>query len=227
VSIRALIACVGKAGTGKSFKLRQVAKPCRRLLVADPDGSWETEPGSVEIESARELILYVRAQQLADPARPFRIVYRDDAARLAAAAGGVAFTLQHCTLLIDEIAWCCKPSYMPPELLRAIQFGRRRRINLLYTTREPQEVHNLLFTQCNLGYFFRVEPGLGLDRLRRWYPAIAPKLPALAEFAPPAQFRTYGNPHLLKLLGREGRVDLSARKVVSSRRPIRPDAPAE
>jgi hypothetical protein len=226
VSIRALIACVGKAGTGKSFKLRQLAAPCRRLLVADADGSWDPEPGDVVLEGAPQLTAYVRAHALWDPRTPFRIVYSDDAARLAAAAGAVAALVRQCTLLVDEIAWCCTPSYLPIELMRCIQFGRKRRINLLFTTREPQEVNGLLFTQSNLGYLFRVEPGLGLDRLRRWYPSLAARLPALPEFPPPVGFCTYGNPRLTALLGREG-LDFSARKLVSSPRPKRPGALVE
>jgi len=226
VSIRALIACVGKAGTGKSTKLRELAAPCRRLLVADPDGSWDSDGSAIELETAAALIAYVRAQQLSDRRRPFRIIYRDKAARLSAAAGGVALALEHCTLLVDEIAWCCRPQYMPDELLQCIQFGRRRRINLLFTTREPQEVHNMLFTQCNLGYFFYMEPGLGLDRLRRWQPALAARLPTLREFAPPAESVTYGNPQLAKLLGREG-LDFNPSTLLSSGRRKRPDAPAE
>lgn len=219
MSIRALIGALGKAGTGKTTRVRQLAAPCRRLLIADPEGSWE-DPDAIVVEGARALFQALRATGALEPARPFRILYRDDAERMAAAAPAAVFATRQCTLLVDELAWLCTPQWAPPELRAIVQFGRARRINILYTTREPQEIHNLFLTQANRLYFFRIERGNGLTRVKRDWPDLAARLPGLREFpAPgrPAEFCTYGNPAIEKLLGREG-LDFSAAALLSSRR---------
>lgn len=217
MSIRALIGALGKAGTGKSTKLRQLAQPCRRLLVADADGTWDAGPGEIEVEGAPALFALVAPIAAAPKPLPFRIVYRDQAERMKWAAPRVVFALRNCTLLVDELAWLCTPSYAPPPLAQLVQFGRIRRINILYTTRQPQEIFNPFLSEANRLYFFRIERGNGLTRVKRDWPDLVTKLPLLNEFPPPAQFCTYGNPAIEKLLGREG-LDFSPSRLLSSRR---------
>lgn len=207
MSVRALIGALGKAGTGKSSKLRALARPCRRLLVADADGGWPLERGDVLVEGAPALFRAMRQATAANPSGPFRIVYRDEADRMAWAAPLAAFAARDATLLIDELAWLCTPSYAPPPLKQTVQFGRIRRINILYTTREPQEIHNIFLSQANRLYFFRIEPGNGLTRVKRDWPQYVARLPQLREFPgprAPAESIAHGDARIERLLGREG-----------------------
>lgn len=121
---------------------------------------------------------------------------------MALAAPGAAFCVRNVTLVFDELAWITPRAQAPAYLSQLVQFGRERRINVLATTREPQEIPDLLFSQVDLAYFFQVQPGNGLDRLRRRYGAeLANALPSLA----PRNFRTYGNEgDVLPLFGQEG-----------------------
>jgi len=219
VSIRALIGALGKAGTGKSTKIRELAKPCRRLFVVDPEATWE-EPADAVVDGAPAMFAALRQLQAHDRRRPFKLVYRDSFERMRQAAGLAAFAIGHCTVLIDELVWVCSAQYAPPPLLRLVQEGRRKRINILYTTREPQEIHNMFLSQANRLYFYRIERGNGLTRVKRDWPDLAARLPTLREYPGPrhpAEFCTYGNPAIEKLLGREG-LDFSPDQLLSSRR---------
>jgi hypothetical protein len=203
----AVIVLLGKKGAGKSYKLRELVGPCRRLLVADVEASWDLRPGDEVCEGAPALLERIEHSNALDPAVPFRWIYRDAASRMALTAPGAAFVLRNCTLVIDELAWLCRrpPAPLPPYVERLLQFGRKRRVNLLGTTREPQEIPDLFYPTADLLYFFRVDPGNGLDRVRQRYRDLAGELPTLPDRA----FRTYGNPDVLALLGREG-LDLAS-----------------
>jgi hypothetical protein len=226
MSIRALIGALGKAGTGKSTKIRELAAPCRRLFVADPEGTWE-EPADVVVDNANAMFAALRELQAYDPHRPFKLVYRDSFDRMRWATGLAVWAIGHCTLLIDELVWVCTAQYAPPPLLRLVQEGRKKRINILYTTREPQEIHNMFLSQANRLYFYRIERGNGLTRVKRDWPDLAAQLPTLEEYPTPkrpAEFRTYGNAAIEKLLGVEG-LDFDAAYILSSaRRKLRRDA---
>ncbi len=198
--LNAIITCTGKKGSGKTTKLRALVRPCRRALFVDPEAKWPAEPGDVEARSAEQLMAIVGQLGASDPAVPFRIIYRDDAERMKLVGPAVAFALKNCTLCVDEWAWLCSAQSCPTWLMRCIQFGRERRVNLVGTTRRPQEIHGMLFDQADLVLIFHTDPGLGLDRLRRWYPDAGNMAPGLSFH----EYRAYGDERICELLGREG-----------------------
>lgn len=199
MSENAIVLATGKKGTGKTTRLRQLAGDARRTIIADPEGKWPLA-GDLEARGATALFDLLTSIKATDPGTRFRVVYRDDADVMADAAPAAAFAVRNVTLVVDELAWICNANWLPRPLTRVLQFGRERRINLLGTTRRPQEIHGFLYDQADYLYFFRMEPGLGLERVRRFYPQLADDLPSLALH----QFRTYGNPAVLRLIGREG-----------------------
>jgi hypothetical protein len=216
-----LAVAMGHRGSGKTNLIRRLAGydtfegPAlyhpRRLLVCDPEKKWQLQPGDVLVSGAAELLGVSRG--LLDPRRAFRVVYQDDAAPMQLAGPGAAFAIRNLTVVVDEMAWLCHSGYLPPYLKRLVQYGRERRINLLGTTREPQEIHNLIVTQADVRFFFWTEQGNGLDRIRRWYRVLGEGLDTL----PPLQYRTHGNAAVLGRLGREG-LDIGPRRGQSSRR---------
>jgi len=203
MSDNALVLAVGKKGSGKTYKLQQIAKRCRRAIIADPEGKWPVRRGDQVVTSGLSLTRFLRDVGALDPRVRFRVVYRgEDVERMALAAPGAAFCVRNVTLVFDELAWITPRAQPPLYLSRLVQFGRERRVNLLATTREPQEIPDLIFSQADLVYFFQVQPGNGLDRLRRRYGVeLASALPTLAA----RNFRTYGNEaDVLPLFGHEG-----------------------
>lgn len=201
MSHRALVVMVGKAGSGKTTLLRRYTAACRRALIADPEHDWALQNGDELVTSPAALFHRLRELDATDPAVGFRIVYRDDADRLAVAAPAAALAVRNLTFVYDELVWLCHAHYLPADFRRVLQVGRKRRINLIGTTREPQEIHDLILSMANLIHFFRVDPGNGLDRIRRRYPELALELPALEGHA----YRTWGDAAVVRFLGKEGR----------------------
>lgn len=201
MSENAIVLAVGKKGSGKTYRLQQLAKRCRRAVIADPEGKWPVRRGDEVLESGPALVQYLRDVGAQDPRVRFRVVYREAAERMALAAPGAAFAVRNVTLVFDELAWITPRAQAPDYLKWLVQFGRERRINLLATTREPQEIPDLIFSQADLVYFFSMQPGNGLERVRRRYGV---ELSAALERLPARQSRTYGNEKVTSLFGREG-----------------------
>ena len=200
MSVRAFVVLVGKAGSGKTTELKRHAAVCRRALIVDVEQEWQLQPGDELVEGHAALFARLRELGAVDPAVPFRLVYHDTVERMQHAAPAAAFATRNLTLIVDELAWLCTAHYLPEFFRRLIQMGRKRRINVLGTTREPQEIHDLFFSQATLKYFFRVEPGNGLDRIRKRYPQLAEALPTLDVH----EHRIDGDLSTVELFGREG-----------------------
>lgn len=198
--LNAIVTATGMKGSGKTTKVRALVQPCRRAIFADPEGKWLPRPGDAVVYGSAQLREYIGDVGATDPRVPFGVVYRDDADMMGTTAPAIAFTIRNVTLCTDEYAWFMKPQYIPPYYKRIIQFGRERRVNLVGTTREPQEVHDLLFSQADLLLIFHTEEGNGLDRLRRRYRALAEMAPRLRNH----EYQARGDERIAQLFGREG-----------------------
>lgn len=204
--LNAIVTATGMKGSGKTTWIRAAVQRCRRAIFCDPEGKWIPQFGTdVVVNSGAELRQYIGDVGATDPRVTFRVVYRDDAdprkpSPMGINAPALAFAIRNCTLVIDEYAWLMTPNSMPPYLRRIIQFGRERRVNLAGTTREPQEVHDFVFSQADLLLIFHTEEGNGLDRLRRRYRTLADVAPGLKNH----EYRARGDESICQLFGREG-----------------------
>lgn len=203
----AIVLAVGRRGSGKTTAIRALAAKARRALIVDPEKKWPVDAGDQVCDGGAALLAQLAAIDAGNPGVPFRIVYRDNEVEtvMATAGPGAALTYRHLTLVIDELAQLCHASYTPPYLKKVLQFGRERRVNLLGTTREPQEISNLFLSQADVVWFYHVEPGIGLDRIRRYYgKEIAARLPVLEEYQRATYVPYEGGEQILTLIGREG-----------------------
>ncbi len=167
----AIVLAVGRRGCGKTTKIRELAAKARRALILDPEKKWEPDPGDELIEGGAALLARLAELDAGNPHHAFRIVYRDNEIdKVMSVAGlGAAWTYRNLTLVVDELALLCHANYLPDYMGKILAAGRERRINVLGTTRVPQEIHNRWFDSVDLVYWFHVEPGNGLDRIRRYY----------------------------------------------------------
>lgn len=191
-------------GCGKTSMVRLLVAPCRRAIFADPEGKWEPQhEADVIVYGQARLFAFLQQVDAANPDHPFRVIYRDDADVMATAAPAAAFAYRNCTLVIDEMAWLTNAWNLPVYLKRILQYGRQRRVNVVGTTRIPQEIHDFFFSTADLVLVFHTEPGNGLDRLARKYPQLA----AVAGALPPLRFvahRADPATRAEELLGLEG-----------------------
>lgn len=175
-------------GSGKTSLLYELVAHSRRLLVADPTGSWHPEQRGYPIDY--EVVIgaaALRAKLLqlgaTNPANPFRLVYRDHRDPIRIMAPGAALALGHCTLVLEELKYFCSPSAVPYHLQNLLSFGREPEVNLVGTTRRAQEVNDMLFGEADLVYLFHTQRGLGLERIRQNVPSeLVDRLPTLKRF---------------------------------------------
>ena len=203
----AIVLAVGRRGCGKTTKIRELATRCRRALILDPEKKWEPDPGDELVEGGQALLARLAELDAGNPRHAFRIVYRDNEVDtvMPTAGLGAAFAYRHLTLVMDELALFCHANYLPPYMRKLLAYGRERRVNLLGTTRQPQEIHNFFFDQADLIYFFHVEPGLGLDRIRKyWGKERAERICQLGEHEHVPYVPYNGGEAILDWLGREG-----------------------
>lgn len=193
---------IGRTGSGKTTLIRALADKARRIIVADPEGKWRFSKGSaLEVETGRDLLDALAESNAQDPAAAFRIIYRvEDAARMELAAPAAAFAYRNLTLCCDEIVWLCSGRRLPPYLMRLLQVGRERRVNLLATTRSPAEIPSMLMEQASVRWFFRMEPGPGLETVARRFGLDQEEIRTLPEH----KYLFYGDAATLEQIGREG-----------------------
>jgi hypothetical protein len=205
----AIVGCLGKKGWGKTTWLKHHAQRCRRAIFADPERKWPVLPqrGDVAVRGGEALLNYLFGIGASDPAIPFRVVYWDDFEPMQYYAAGAALLIRNCTLVVDEISWLSKRTWLPQQLARIPQFGREPRVNLLYTSRQVQEVNDMLLGQADLLVVFHTERGKGLQHLADYVP---PEIVNEAPLLKLHEFRTRGDRRIVQLLGAEGLARLPA-----------------
>lgn len=205
---------LGQTGCGKTYKLtHEFTDVARRLIVADPESKFPVRRTDTVLWKAVDLVDYLREAQAADPATAFRVILRDeDPERMCDATCGSALAVRNVTLCLDEIVWFCSNRKAPKRLLKVVQVGRDRRVNVVLTTREPQEIPGILLGQASIRYIGHMDPGTGRERTSKLY-----RLPELEiESLGLGEFRTFGEVETTYWFGREG-LDFRKARTLSSR----------
>ena len=199
-------------GAGKTTRLYRLARKARRSIVLDPESKYEAKGETIIEGDPHRLRQYLDHVNALNPRSKFNVIYRDDVKPLGEVGPGLAFAVMNVTLVIDELAWLCEARKIPAYLKKCLQYGRARRVNMLWTTREPQEIHNMVMSQAGLIHFFRVQPGTGLDIIHKRYRSLPVASSEEAEVLlrdvlpdlKTGKFLIYGRPQFADLFGREG-----------------------
>ncbi|MGH9475073.1 MAG: hypothetical protein ACRD1C_01945 [Terriglobales bacterium] len=138
-----IIGVVGRKGSGKSTKLRQLLRYCPRWVAFDPMRDHAALAAGNVFESIPGLARFLRWSReqptfagvyvpQGDPAEEI-----EEASRLVYARGGLCF-------VCEEVPLYTQAGYIPPLFGRLIRTGRHRRIDVSWTAQRAAEVPKTL-----------------------------------------------------------------------------------
>lgn len=177
-----VVLVLGKRGSGKSFRLRDLLRQEPRFVLyntlGEPTygefpcvGSFPALLSSLSSRSAILRLNYVWDGRL-DRERDFEFV-----CQAVYEAGNVVFA-------VDEIDLFCSGVFVPRHLDRIVSLGRHRNIKLYCATRRPKEIPPLIRAQAGTVISFRQTEPLDLEWCKQVMGDDAENLPTLRQFEP-------------------------------------------
>lgn len=172
----------GYKGSGKSTLAAAIAREHSRVATIDTLGEHAGEP-------VFGLDACLARLERAEGERRFRLSLRcsslDDMLDLV----GVCYELTDVLIVVEETSFFCSPSHLPDELSQLVRYGRHRRIDQLYISRRPAEIHRDLTAQSDVIVSFAQREPRDLDYLARIAGADVSRLRTL----PPFKVLAWGN----------------------------------
>lgn len=132
-----IVGVVGRKGSGKSTKMREILERCPCLFLMDTMGEHSWIPNRFsDLRQAYRFLSWASAQKyFAGALIPLRSLEKEFVllADLVYLAGNLTFG-------VEEAPMFCQPSYLPPQFDRIVRLGRHRKINLVWTAQRMAEV---------------------------------------------------------------------------------------
>lgn len=169
---------IGKSGSGKSFLVRQLIRPKRRLIVFDTMAEYTD---GVVFTDRRAMLEFWRKHARGD----FRIIYQPEfnPAREIDEIAELVYLCGHVCFVIEEVTAYTNPNYISDQLAHCIQRGRHKDIEIVATTQRPYGLHRLLTSQCRDIYVFNTNEPRDVAYLRDLLGAgVEAKLKTLAKY---------------------------------------------
>jgi hypothetical protein len=152
-----IVGLVGRKGSGKSTRLRDLLRYCPRFLVFDVMGE-HTEPKDNRFESPATLTQFLKwsheQQNFAGTYVPSGQLDEEieEVARLVYARGDLCF-------VCEEVPLYTQAGYMPPSFGKLIRTGRHQQIDIVWTAQRAAEVPRTLTSLTDLWVLFsQTEP---------------------------------------------------------------------
>ena len=138
-----IAAFYGASGSGKSYAIKKIIKPDKRVLIYDPEGEYQSE-NCIVISSSLELVKFVKSKHL----KNFRITFEPKARKDFLVFCQIAFAECHSqyplTIVVDELGGVTSIAKAPPAwhtvLTRARKYGGKIRAG----TQSPAEADKTL-----------------------------------------------------------------------------------
>jgi hypothetical protein len=152
-----IVGLVGRKGSGKSTRLRDLLRYCPRFLVFDVMGE-HAEPDHNRFESSAKLAQFIKwsreEQNFAGTYVPSGELDEEieEVARLVYARGELCF-------VCEEVPLYTQAGFMPPLFGKLIRTGRHQQIDIVWTAQRAAEVPRTLTSLTDLWVLFsQTEP---------------------------------------------------------------------
>lgn len=153
-----IIGIIGRKGSGKSTKLRELLRYCPRWVAFDPmRDHGELAAGNVfeSIGSLARFLSWSRGQQA------FAGVYvpKDDPAEAIEEAAPLVYARGDLCFVCEEVPLYTQAGYVSPLFGRLIRTGRHRRLDIAWTAQRAAEVPKTLTSLTDVWVLFsQTEP---------------------------------------------------------------------
>jgi len=159
-----ILGCVGRKGSGKSTRVKELLLYCPRHVVFDVMGEHTAANGKNRFEKPTQLAGFLKwslGQQT------FACAYVpggapdeeiEEVSRLVYARGHLAF-------ICEEVPLYGWPGYMPPIFGKLVRTGRHRQIDLCWTAQRAAEVPKTLTSLTDVWILFSQTEPRDLDAL--------------------------------------------------------------
>ncbi len=168
------VAIFGSSGNGKTNFTKGAFKLVSPLFVHNPQ---EEEFPACENYFDFDSLYKVFRQRQKRKAKTHRYALVTEKIADVEKLSTLAWELQNCTLLLDEVLKVCVRGKTPDHVMLIARRGRRRNIRLILTNQRPANTDTDVVSQCNHYFVFRVT-----------YPA---DVKYISDLIP--QFRDYNN----------------------------------
>jgi len=156
---------VGKRGSGKSCKLRDMIRPEPRVLLYDTlhEKTFDEFTRIDKFDALCKLLLSnppifrvaFTWDGVAEPDVDFDRVCR------------AVYACQNLVFAVEEVDQFTSPSFIPRDLRKIVSLGRHRELSVWVASRRPKEIHPLIRSQCNMVVTFTQHEQADIDWLRQ------------------------------------------------------------
>jgi hypothetical protein len=153
-----IIGIVGRKGSGKSSRLRELLRYCPRFVGFDPMGEHAQGEKVNKFDSPAQLAQFLNHSRKEET---FAAVYVpggdleeeiEETARLVYARGELCFAC-------EEVPLYTQAGYMPPLLGKLIRTGRHKKVDVVWTAQRAAEVPKTLTALTDVWILFsQTEP---------------------------------------------------------------------
>ncbi|MBA7495311.1 hypothetical protein ES702_05893 [subsurface metagenome] len=138
-----IIGFLGKKGSGKSHKVKQMMKKIPRYIVIDPMDEYSD---CVVVNNYDELYDYLCGYHSSD----FRIAFRPPDDFECEKFWELANEIHDYTLIVEEADIYAHSTDIHPELLNRLKHGRHKKNSTIWISRSPFEINRYLTRQTDL-----------------------------------------------------------------------------
>lgn len=181
------LSIVGARGSGKTTLAHAllVKRNVRRRLILDPMDEYD-KCATTRVASEQELFAYFKSIEQSGEFSVRYVPEDQSEADAAAYMAEVAYSLENCTMLMDEAQEAANVRADPTVLVRICKRGRHRRVALWCVSQRPSDIHPSLRAELNASesWVLRLAEWRDLEIIRQ---RRGPQVSALVARLPPMQ----------------------------------------